>query len=128
MSNANFQVPSTVLVHCPGMEIQLGGKGRRGHLNEAEAEVVVADAAGASLDTPVVVENAASGTAGEEAVGIDIEEVAGTAAVRVVDIAPAGLVPAAAAPLAPDDGRARSTHRLGHAAAQTDPSTIFGVP
>lgn len=111
------------------MQIQLCGKGRRGHLNEAEAEVVVADAAEASSDTPVVVENAALGTAGEEAVGIDIEEVAGTAAVGVVDIAPAGLVPAAAAaPLGPDDGRARSTHHLGHAAAQTDPSAIFDVP
>lgn len=128
MSNANLQVTSTVLVHYPGMQIQLGGKGRRGHLNEAEAEAVVADAVEASSDTPVVVENVASGTAGEEAVGIDIEEVAGTAAVGVVDIAPAGLDPAAAAPLVPDDGHARSTHHLGHAAAQTDPSTIFDVP
>lgn len=88
---------------------------------------MVADAAEASSDTPVAVENAATGTAGEEAVGNDIEEVAGTAAAGVVDIAPAEHVPAAA-PLAPYDAHARSTHHLGHAAAQTDPSTIFDVP
>jgi hypothetical protein len=134
--NVKCQLPSTAPVHCPGTQILLGGKGRRGHLIAAEVEEVVADGVEASSDTPAVVDSAGAGigagTAVAEVVDIVVAEVAGTAAaaVEVADIAPAELAPAAAAgaPLDPHDAHAHSIHHLGHVAAQIDPSTIFDGP